>query len=29
VSDGAVTPKGVVFARYSRAGDVVTGTVGD
>ena len=29
VSGGAVTPKGVVFARYTRAGDVVTGTVGD
>ena len=29
VSHGAVTPKGVVFARYTRAGDVVTGTVGD
>ena len=28
VSDGAVTPSGVVFARYTRAGDVVTGTVG-
>ena len=29
VSDGAVTPSGVVFARYTRAGDVVTGTVGE
>jgi dihydrofolate reductase len=28
VSDAAVTPSGVVFARYSRAGDIVTGTVG-
>ena len=28
VSDAAVTPQGVVFARYTRAGDVVTGTVG-
>lgn len=28
VSDGAVTPSGVVFARYTRAGDVVTGNVG-
>ena len=28
VSDAAVTPKGVVFARYTRAGDVETGTVG-
>lgn len=29
VSGGAVTPSGVVFARYTRAGDVVTGTVGE
>jgi dihydrofolate reductase len=29
VSDGAVTPSGVVFARYTRAGDIVTGTVGE
>ena len=29
VSDGAVTPSGVIFARYTRAGNVVTGTVGD
>ncbi len=29
VSDGTVTPSGVVFARYTRAGDVVTGTVGE
>ncbi len=29
VSDGAVTPSGVVFARYTRAGDVVTGSVGE
>jgi dihydrofolate reductase len=28
VTDGAVTPSGVVFARYTRAGDIVTGTVG-
>ena len=28
VSDGAVTQGGVIFARYTRAGDVVTGTVG-
>jgi dihydrofolate reductase len=28
VSDGAVTASGVVFARYTRAGDVVTGNVG-
>ena len=28
VSDAAVTPQGVVFARYTRAGDVETGTVG-
>jgi hypothetical protein len=28
VSDGVVTPSGVVFARYTRAGDIVTGTVG-
>ena len=29
VSGGAVTPSGVVFARYTRSGDVVTGTVED
>ena len=28
VSDGAVTSSGVVFARYTRAGEVVTGNVG-
>ncbi|MDP9028388.1 MAG: dihydrofolate reductase family protein [Actinomycetota bacterium] len=28
VTDGAVTPSGVVFARYIRAGDLVTGNVG-
>jgi len=28
VTDGTVTPSGVVFARYTRAGDIVTGTVG-
>ena len=27
VSGGAITPKGVVFARYTRAGAVETGTV--
>jgi len=26
--DGAVTPSGVIFARYARGGDVETGTVG-
>jgi len=26
--DGAVTPSGVIFARYARGGDVKTGTVG-
>jgi dihydrofolate reductase len=29
VSGGAVTSSGVVFARYARAGDIVTGTVGE
>ena len=29
VSGGVVTPSGVVFARYTRAGEVVTGTVGE
>ncbi len=28
LSSGAITPTGVVFARYLRAGDVQTGTVG-
>lgn len=28
VSDGVVTPSGVVFARYTRAGEIVTGNVG-
>src|SRR3954451_6164258 len=28
VSDGVVTPSGVVFARYTRAGDIVPGPVG-
>jgi dihydrofolate reductase len=28
VTDGAVTPSGVVFARYTRAGNIATGTVG-
>lgn len=28
LTNGAITPKGVVFARYARAGDIVTGTVG-
>ena len=29
IIDGAVTQSGVIFARYTRAGDVVTGTVGE
>ena len=29
MSNGAITPQGVVFARYVRAGAIETGTVGD
>ena len=29
IIDGAVTQNGVIFARYARGGDIVTGTVGE
>jgi len=29
IIDGAVTRNGVIFARYTRGGDIVTGTVGE